>query len=66
MDLKKYYEKDIIISDFDGKTFYGFVDDYIYPVKQSKGLTKHEKIMFFANLIMSIVITACTFIWGCL
>ena len=31
MDLKKYYEKDIIISDFDGKTFYGFVDDYIYP-----------------------------------
>ena len=31
MDLKKYYEKDIIISDFDGKTFCGFVDDYIYP-----------------------------------
>ena len=31
MDLKKYYEKDIIISDFDGKTFYGFIDDYIYP-----------------------------------
>ena len=31
MDLKKYYEKDVIISNFDGKTFYGFVDDYFHP-----------------------------------
>ena len=31
MDLKTYYEKNVIISDFDGKIFYGFVDDYVYP-----------------------------------
>lgn len=37
MDLSNYYEKDIIISDTDGKVFYGFVEDYFYPEDNENG-----------------------------
>ena len=42
------------------------VDEFVYPVKPSSSINKSEKIVFYANLIMSLVITICTFIWGCL
>ena len=37
MDLKKYYEKDVIISDFGGNAFYGYIDEYIYPEDNENG-----------------------------
>ena len=36
MDLKKYYEKNIIIIE-EGTMFNGFVDEYIYPEDNENG-----------------------------
>ena len=42
------------------------IDDYVYPIKETGKLTRPEKIMFYGNLLMSLIITVCTFSWGCL
>ena len=62
MDLKEYYDREVVIITDDGQIFSGFVDEYIYPEdneneKESIILkTKQVLVEFYEEDIKDIVV----------
>ena len=63
MDLKKYYDREVVIISDDGQIFSGWVEDYMYPEdnenrKESIILTtkKQSLIEFYEDDIKEIIV----------
>ena len=63
MDLKKYYDREVVIIADDGQMFSGFVEDYMYPEDNENGkesiiLTtkKQSLIEFYEDDIKEIIV----------
>ena len=63
MDLKKYYDREVVIISDDGQIFSGLVEDYMYPEDNENGkesiiLTtkKQSLIEFYEDDIKEIIV----------
>ena len=63
MELKKYYDREVVIIADDGQIFSGFVEDYMYPEDNENGkesiiLTtkKQSLIEFYEDDIKEIIV----------
>ena len=62
MDLKKYYDREVIIITDDGQIFRGVVEDYIYPEDNENGkesiilTTKQSLVEFYEEDIKDVIV----------
>ena len=62
MDLKNYYDREVIIITDDGQIFRGVVEDYIYPEDNENGkesiilTTKQSLVEFYEEDIKDVIV----------